>query len=417
MPGKPTRNRRLTAALAALGIFACACRPNGGPAAGSRGRTIRVPKDESTIQAAVDAAVDGDTVLVAPGKYPGGIVLSGKAITLASHYLTEPDPKHVAGTVLGARGKQRWGFGLKVEKNVGPGARIIGFTFLNAKDGITCYAPVEIAHNRFTDCKDGIDYEGGGGICRDNVFEKNLDDGIDLDWDCDVVIERNLIRDNRDDGIEIRFYPYKKSKTLQILVRENVISGNGEDGIQVIDHPGPSNRVLRVERNLISGTRMAAIGFMDEAKTGEDYRAAAMPDRVLVVGNTFLDNEYGLTGGGNLFVLNNVFARTAETALKGCTGGAVAARNLFWKNGRDFDPENGVLKSGVVTADPRLDEEGRPQAGSACVDAGTALFEWQGQRILALSRRRYAGKAPDIGAYEFRRGRPAPKLGPRQKRR
>jgi len=408
------RHPLLAIGLAVLVLASGGCGPAGRARFRSGGGIIKVPEDRATIQAAIDAAANGDTVLVAPGKYPGGIVLGGKAITLASYYLTKRDVRHVSGTVLGAEGKKRWAFVLKVEKDVGPGARIIGFTFLNANDGITCSAPVEIAHNRFTDCKDGIDYEGGGGVCRDNVFERNLDDGIDLDWDCDVVIERNAIRDNRDDGIEIRFYPYKGAKTLQIVVRENVISGNGEDGIQVIDHPGPSNRVLRVERNLIAGTRRAAIGFMDEAKSAEDYRAAAMPDRVLVIGNTFLDNKYGLTGGGNLFVINNVFARTARTALKGCTGGAVAAHNLFWQNGRDFDPDNGVLKSGVLVADPKLDEEGCPGAGSPCIDAGTAGFRWKDQWILKAPRSSYAGRSPDLGACEYRRGRRGRKPGPRQ---
>jgi hypothetical protein len=216
-----------------------------------------------------------------------------------------------------------------------------------------------------------------------------------------VIVEKNVIRDSRDDGLEIRFYPYQGKRRLDIIVRENIITGSGEDGIQVIDHPGPSNRLLRIERNVINESEMAAIGFMDGAKTREDYRAAAIPDRILVVGNTIVDNLYGLTGGGNLLVINNVFARTEKTALLGAKGGAVAAHNLFWKNGRDHRDSN-VVAAGTLRKDPLLDGQARLKRGSPCVDAGVATFKWKGRTVLELPRASYSGAAPDLGAFERR---------------
>lgn len=46
--------------------------------------TIKVPTDQPTIQAAINAAHTGDTILVAPGTYFENIDFKGKAITVIS---------------------------------------------------------------------------------------------------------------------------------------------------------------------------------------------------------------------------------------------------------------------------------------------------------------------------------------------
>ena len=47
-------------------------------------KTIRVPGDYPTIQQAIDASINGDTVLVAPGTYKETFDYKQKAITVKS---------------------------------------------------------------------------------------------------------------------------------------------------------------------------------------------------------------------------------------------------------------------------------------------------------------------------------------------
>ena len=61
---------------------------------------IHVPADQPTVQAGIDAAADGDTVLVAENTYYENIRFKGKAITVASYYLLDGDTSHIAATVL-----------------------------------------------------------------------------------------------------------------------------------------------------------------------------------------------------------------------------------------------------------------------------------------------------------------------------
>ena len=61
---------------------------------------VRVPEDQPTIQAGIDAALDGDTVLVADNTYFENIYFRGKAITVASYFILDADTNHINNTVI-----------------------------------------------------------------------------------------------------------------------------------------------------------------------------------------------------------------------------------------------------------------------------------------------------------------------------
>ena len=100
--------------------------------------TIRVPSEQPTIQAGIDASVDGDTVLVAGGTYTGAgnknLDYCGKAVTV----LSENGP---AGTILDCENDGR---GFYFGNGEDSSSRLEGFTIRNGNvddDGgaILCY--------------------------------------------------------------------------------------------------------------------------------------------------------------------------------------------------------------------------------------------------------------------------------------
>ena len=61
---------------------------------------INVPDDQPTIQAGINATVNGDTVLVHPGTYDERVSISARNIVLGSLFLTTGDSSYIASTFI-----------------------------------------------------------------------------------------------------------------------------------------------------------------------------------------------------------------------------------------------------------------------------------------------------------------------------
>lgn len=371
------------------------CGGGGGSDAASDAETIRVPQDFASIQAAINVAMAGDTVLVAPGIYAENIVIVTPGVRLHSQYVSTADAAQIQNTVLDGGGGTVVTVGATAAGTV-----IAGFTVQNGDDGISCAADTDITDNIITGNGDGIDFEGGGGVVARNRIHGNRDDGVDLDGISAPSIRDNIIVDNDDDGIEIRLHDYVGAE-LHIEISGNRLTGNREDGIQLIDYPGATSRSVRISRNIISDNAMAGIGFMANGNTVEDYSGAAIEERVVVANNTVSGNEYGITGGGNAIVINNIVVGHAMTGVRNATGGAVVAYTLFWDNG--LDHENSTLDlATILLADPLLGIDGIPSDASPAIDAGTDAYTWNGEPVFSLAADEILGAAPDLGAVEVR---------------
>ena len=111
---------------------------------------IHVPGDQPTIQAGINAASDGDTVLVAENTYYENINFNGLAITLASVFLMDGDTSHISNTII--NGSQ------SIDPDMGSTV-----TFDNGEDTTSILCGFTITGGTGTIIA-GTGFKGGGGI-------------------------------------------------------------------------------------------------------------------------------------------------------------------------------------------------------------------------------------------------------------
>jgi parallel beta helix pectate lyase-like protein/K319-like protein len=376
----------------------------------SSARIIDVPAQQPTLQAAAAAAANGDTVLFAPGTYTGGVWLPDKAIVVASKFITTGDTAYIAQTVLtgtvanvcggaaGCTGDAIVEFGTHAD-----GGALIGLTLTNAVKGLRTSCRTDIDHCHAMGmvlAGDGVNYlPKSSGIISNCLFLNNRDDGIDLNGEVNITVVNNIVMGNADDGIEYRMYPWAGA-TMTLTVTGNRFIRNGEDGIQLIDSPDSSHREVRIERNLFDHNVKATVGCMADQNTTEDYSGAPLAEHVVFANNTVVGDSYGVCGGANSVVVNNLFTGIANSALRRIGGNSTCTYNLLWGNGLDIDSSN-VDPAHTLLADPRLDTSRLLTSGSPAIDYGTASFAWRGLTILNLPPSAYTGAGPDLGAFEF----------------
>ncbi len=136
------------------------------PVAGSR---RLVPQNYATIQAAIDSAHNGDTVLVSDGTYYENIRFKGKSIVVASTYLTTGDTSHIAKTIIDGSHATDPNGGSVVcfADNEDTTSVLCGFT-ITGGTGTSYFGP------------DGTTWREGGGVFCDSAGAKLVSNNIVL---------------------------------------------------------------------------------------------------------------------------------------------------------------------------------------------------------------------------------------------
>ena len=385
---------------------------------------IIVPDDYASIQAAIDAASDGDTIVVRPGVYTGNLTLD-KAITLTAEQYDPANPAENTTVIDGAGASAV----INILAGVTPMPLVRGFVIRNGDDGISPYSEFVVEYNYFTAASDLIDYErGSGGITRYNVFFAARDDALDLDNQLKpLLIHDNKLLYSNQDGIEIRLQDSSAPAALiDITIKNNEIIGSGQDGIQFIDYPADpqdTNRRFYIHNNLFADNLMAGIGLMPDQNTNEDYSGADIVEAIRVYNNTFYGNDYAISGGDNLVAFNNLITNSATFGVSKVQGGpgdnAVVAYTLFYNN--DVDTTQSQLGAGnLFGQDPLFVSPPLPgpdgqfgtldddfsglilQPGSPAIDAGITQYTTAGgQPVPPAPISPFEGAAPDLGWLEL----------------
>lgn len=229
----------------------------------AEGRNIYVPEDYVSIQEAIDAAKDGDTVIVSPGYYEENITFKGKRIILRS---TAPEKNEVVNsTVIDGKGTGPVVSFTSFETNesVLQGFTITGGYTHKSGGGIFIQnASPSIKNNRIIK-NQAMEYGGGvyildwsSPVLRDNEISYNISEmgggGVALLYSLPVQIKHNHFEGNRTSfGSALYLGPY--CAVILGDPDQNSYGGNGVSN--VYRHPVTEKQ---------GGTRIRALRNYDQ---------------------------------------------------------------------------------------------------------------------------------------------------------
>ncbi|VAX29584.1 Alkaline phosphatase [hydrothermal vent metagenome] len=277
------------------------------------GQVINVPDDQPTIQEAINASVDGDTVLVADGTYFENINYRGKAITVASWFLVDGDETHIDSTIINGSQPTHPDSGSVVQFGSGTDSNSVlyGFTITGGSGGIDPYgfgsyggggiavmSGAKIQHNKITGNTITHRYAIGGGI----IISGNVNQVLILD---NEITNNKLVETSVDPkgGGGIACYEVRGDV---VLIANNVISGNivSKSNGSLTGYGGGidlENSVAFIRNNLIRNNKAengGGVGLIDNPKIKKPF----------MVNNTIVNNYASGKNGGiyNLGVYHKV---------------------------------------------------------------------------------------------------------------
>ena len=417
--------------------------------------TIRVPADQPTIQAGINAAATGDTVLVSPGTYYENIDFKGKAITVTSS-------GGAAQTIIDGGGlNPAVAFTSREMRN----SILSGFTIQHGGIPNLFYGNA------------GIYIVGSAPTILNNVLTHNLCSGIHISGSSPLIQSNNINNTENStsycsfaDGYAIWVDgAMQSSSPIPPIILGNVIENNTQAGKQFGGGAGISiwggnpviqNNIIRNNRNYVTGGGIdveaggalisqnliyanvaggggggtggaGGISFSISATNGPGAVTSFVINNT-IVNNTFT-NQFGILGHGDgsqiyiallssrIALVNNVIAGSSQAPLVVCdpTYESYFYQDIIFDH-NDAHNLQGPLYGGTCTdktgtfgnisSDPLFagssSNDFHLTATSPAIDAGNnSAWQLPAQDFDGKTRQTdFTGKgypAIDIGAYEY----------------
>jgi parallel beta-helix repeat protein len=336
------------------------------------GAQIHVPLDQPTIQLGINAAVNGDTVLVSPGTYNESLTIASKDIVVIS----------TGGPAVTVIDSHRTNRVATLTGSMGRSTRLDGFTLRNGNGGVLVNGPsATIANNIIiTNANNlrgmGMDIEFSSPLVISNTITGNFvssgsgqqGGGIYVGGAAAAEIVHNVISNNSPGGITL-------FAAGTPILRENVITANTSgNGISLLNYAD-----ALIINNVIANNRGDGINGLVPSGNRGPY----------ILNNTIVDNQgNGILSDGfdkaALIANNIVVTYSTYTALYignfDPNQPIIKNNDLYAPFGTPFGGlgPNPIGANGNISIDPSFVSYGTADyhlgSASLCINSGESSF-------------------------------------------